>query len=236
MECATPFAANCPSCGAANLPAAKFCSECATPMAGAAPRTTVVPAQGALAAPRATAAAAQAPDATAERRLVSVLFADLVGFMSFSEGRDAEEVRELQSRYCESVSEIIGRYGGTIEKFIGDAVMALWGAPIAHEDDVERAVRAALDLVDAVRGLGPGIEIRAGIITGEAPVTLGAINQGMVAGDMVNTASRLQGVVPPSTVLVGEATLRAARTSTMPIRASWTSSTTCSNRAGTSPS
>ena len=108
------------------------------------------------------------------------------------------------------VSEIIARYGGTVEKFIGDAVMALWGAPIAREDDAERAVRAALDLVDAVRGLGPGIELRVGILTGEATVTLGADNQGMVAGDIVNTASRLQSAAAPSTVLVGEATQRAA--------------------------
>ena len=125
---------------------------------------------------------AQAPAAVAERRLVSVLFADLVGFTTYSEGRDAEEVRELQSRYFSTVSEIIGRYGGTVEKFIGDAVMALWGAPIAHEDDAERAVRAALDLVDTVRGLAPGIEARAGVLTDEAAVTLGATNQGMVVG------------------------------------------------------
>jgi class 3 adenylate cyclase len=198
MECATPFAAVCPNCGAANLPGAKFCSECATPMGGAAPRPTAAPTPAA------------APEAIAERRLVSVLFADLVGFTAFSDGRDAEEIRELQTRYFETVREIIGRYGGTVEKFIGDAVMALWGAPIAREDDAERAVRAALDLVGAVRGLGSGIEIRAGILTGEAAVTIGATNQGMVAGDMVNTASRLQSVAPPSTVLVGEATQRAA--------------------------
>jgi len=198
MECATPFAAACPKCGAANLPAAKFCSECATPLGGSAPRSTAAPAP------------VGAPDAVAERRVVSVLFADLVGFTSFSEGRDAEEVRELQSRYFDTVREIIGRYGGTVEKFIGDAVMALWGAPIAREDDAERAVRAAMELVDAVRGLGPGIEARAGILTGEAAVTLGATDQGMVAGDMVNTASRLQGAAAPSTVLVGEATQRAA--------------------------
>src|SRR4029077_12502099 len=90
------------------------------------------------------------------------------------------------------------------------AVMALWGAPTAYEDDAERAVRAALDLVDGVRGLRPGMEAGAGIRTGEAAVTLGATDQGMVAGDMVNTASRLQSVAPPSTVLVGEATQRAA--------------------------
>ena len=143
MECATPFAAPCPNCGTANLSAAKFCTECATPLGGAA-RATGAPAPAAMGAQAvaATQAPGTAPDASAERRLVSVLFADLVGFTSFSEGRDAEEVRELQSRYFDTVSEIIGRYGGSIEKFIGDAVMALWGAPIAHEDDAERAVRA----------------------------------------------------------------------------------------------
>ena len=83
-------------------------------------------------------------------------------------------------------------YGGTVEKFIGDAVMAVWGAPVAHEDDAERGVRAALELVDAVRSLGPGVQARAGVLTGEAAVTLGARDQGMVAGDLVNTASRLQ--------------------------------------------
>src|SRR5207244_6029836 len=129
---------------------------------------------------------------TAERRLVSVLFADLVGFTTLSESRDSEEVRELLSAYFERSKQLIERYGGTVEKFIGDAVMAVWGTPAAKEDDAERAVRAALDLVDAVRNLGPGIAARAGVLTGEAAVTLGATNQGMVAGDIVNTAARLQ--------------------------------------------
>src|SRR5438046_9755608 len=88
--------------------------------------------------------------------------------------------------------------------------MAVWGAPSAHEDAAERAVRAALELVDAVKGLGPGIAARAGVLTGEAAVTIGATNQGMVAGDLVNTASRLQSAAAPGTVLVGEATERAA--------------------------
>ena len=92
----------------------------------------------------------------AERRLVSVLFADLVGFTPFAEERDAEDVRETLSRYFDLASDVIGRYGGTVEKFIGDAVMAVWGTPTAREDDAERAVRAALELVDAVRALGPG--------------------------------------------------------------------------------
>ena len=146
----------------------------------------------------------------AERRLVSVLFCDLVGFTGLSEDRDPEAVRELLGRYFELCREVIGRYGGTVEKFIGDAVMAVWGAPVAHEDDAERAVRAGLELVDAVRALGPTIMARAGVLTGEAAVTLGAVNQGMVAGDLVNTASRIQGAAATGTVLVGEATMQAA--------------------------
>jgi class 3 adenylate cyclase len=141
---------------------------------------------------------------------VSVLFADLVSFTTLAEGRDAEDTRELLSRYFDLAADVIGRYGGTVEKFIGDAVMAVWGAPTAHEDDAERAVRAALDLVDAVKALGSKVQARAGVLTGEAAVTLGATNQGMVAGDVVNTASRLQSVAAPGTVLVGEATQRAA--------------------------
>ena len=111
-----------------------------------------------------------APPSTpeAERRLVSVLFADLVGFTTLSESRDAEEVRELLSRYFDTARRVIGRYGGTVEKFIGDAVMAVWGAPIAQEDDAERAVRAALDLVSDVAALGveagvPDLRLRAGV-------------------------------------------------------------------------
>ncbi len=197
-ECGTPLASACPSCGAVNKPGAKFCNECGTLLAETA---SAVPA-GALAAP-----ATQTP--VAERRLVTVLFADIVGFTPFAEGRDSEEVREALSRYFDLAAEIVGRYGGTVEKFIGDAVMAVWGAPTAHEDDAERAVRAALELVAAVPALGEGVQARAGVLTGEAAVTLGATNQGMVAGDLVNTAARLQSVAQPGTVVVGGATQRA---------------------------
>ncbi len=195
-DCGTPLNAGCPNCGATNKPGAKFCNECGTVLASSG-------------APLRGAAPATATQSVAERRLITVLFADLVGFTPFAAERDAEDVRDTLSRYFDLCSDIVGRYGGTIEKFIGDAVMAVWGAPTAHEDDAERAVRAALELVDAVTALGPGIQARAGLLTGEAAVTLGATNQGMVAGDLVNTASRLQSVSPAGGVLVGEGTYRA---------------------------
>ncbi len=200
--CAAPLALVCPSCGAANEPDMRFCGECATPLAAGTapvPTTTLRPGPPTLGVGPVT-----------ERRLVTILFADLVGFTTLAEGRDAEDTRELLSRYFDLSREVILRYGGTVEKFIGDAVMAVWGAPTAHEDDAERAVRAGLELVGAVRSLGPTIEARAGVLTGEAAVTLGATDQGIVAGDLVNTASRLQSVALPGTVLVGEATQRAA--------------------------
>jgi class 3 adenylate cyclase/tetratricopeptide (TPR) repeat protein len=180
----------------------KFCGECGTPAAASAGATTTAPAT--------RPATAQVTTPVSERRLVSVLFADLVGFTPFSEERDAEDVRETLTRYFDIARDVIQRHGGTVEKFIGDAVMAVWGTPTAREDDAERAVRTALELLDAIRGLGPGIQARAGVLTGEAAVTLGATDQGMVAGDLVNTAARLQSVAPPNTVLVGESTYRAA--------------------------
>jgi class 3 adenylate cyclase/tetratricopeptide (TPR) repeat protein len=198
VQCGARMGSACASCGSPLKDGVRFCGECGTPVAAEVPRGP--------AADRPP----EPPAPVAERRLVTVLFADLVGFTPFSEERDAEEVRETLSRYFELAKELVGRYGGTVEKFIGDAVMAVWGTPTAHEDDAERAVRAALELVDAVPALGSGIQARAGLLTGEAVVTLGATDQGMVAGDLVNTASRLQSVAPPGSVFVGEATHRAA--------------------------
>ena len=202
-ECGTPLAHLCATCGAANAPAAKFCGECGTALgARSVPAGVDAP----------TAVRPQPP--ASERRLVSVLFADLVGFTALSATRDSEEVRELLTRYFDTCSRLIELYGGTVEKFIGDAVMAVWGTPTATEDDAERAVRAALDLVAAVSALGdevgaPELRARAGVLTGEAAVTLGAEGQGMVAGDLVNTASRVQAVAAPGTVFVGASTRRA---------------------------
>ncbi|HET9539004.1 MAG TPA: adenylate/guanylate cyclase domain-containing protein, partial [Candidatus Limnocylindria bacterium] len=200
IQCGTRLATGCPVCGHANLPSAHFCANCGSEVPAIAQS-----APGAAAAPPIAMA-------VAERRLVSVLFADLVGFTTRSEDRDPEETRELLSRYFEVARRIVEGHGGTIEKFIGDAVMAVWGAPTAHEDDAERAVRSALAIVAGVSSIADGdvpLHARAGVLTGEAAVTVGAEGQGMVAGDMVNTASRLQSVAQPGTVLVGEATYRA---------------------------
>jgi class 3 adenylate cyclase/tetratricopeptide (TPR) repeat protein len=146
-----------------------------------------------------------------ERRTTSVLFGDLVSFTTLSEQRDPEQVRELLSSYFAVARTVVGRYGGTIEKFIGDAVMAVWGVPIAHEDDAERAVRAGMDLVAEVAALGlsvgaPGLAMRVGVVTGSVAVTLGAVNEGMVAGDAVNTAARVQSAAEPGTVWVDSET------------------------------
>ena len=208
-ECGTRLAVTCSACGTPTTPGARFCGECGTPISGAAAGQAGAVGTAATRVP-APIAAGGTPAPIAERRLVTVLFADLVGFTSLAEGRDAEAVRDLLSQYFELASETIRRYGGTVEKFIGDAVMAVWGAPTAHEDDAERAVRAGLELVDVVTTLAPGIRARCGVLTGEAAVTLGAKDQGMVAGDLVNTASRLQSVAPPGAVLVGESTHQAS--------------------------
>ncbi len=190
----------CGSCGSSLLPGAKFCNECGAPQNTQTPtRIPVSPETSAATSP------------VASRRVTSVLFGDLVGFTTLSESRDHEETRELLSRYFEECRQVIERYGGTVEKFIGDAVMAVWGVPTAHEDDAERAVRAGLELVVAVATLGqdvgvPELAMRVGIVTGEVAVTIGAEHQGMVAGDAVNTASRVQSVASPGQVWVDETT------------------------------
>jgi class 3 adenylate cyclase/tetratricopeptide (TPR) repeat protein len=204
-HCGTPVAMACPACGAENPPGHRFCGSCGTSLSDGG---------GATSAPQAVAAPT-GRGRVAERRLVSVLFADLVGFTTLSEHRDPEEVRELLSQYFDRSRNLIERYGGTVEKFIGDAVMAVWGTPVAREDDPERAARAALALTADVSALGeevgmPELRLRAGVLTGNAAVDVGAEGEGMVLGDTVNTASRLQSVAEPGTVLVDDVTRRAS--------------------------
>ena len=202
--CGAPLG-GCPSCGEPVSPGDRFCRACGHQLSDLAPASSVTPSS----APAAGQARA------AERRVCSVLFCDLVGFTPLSESRDPEAVRELLSRYFEVARTVIGRYGGVVEKFIGDAVMAVWGTPVTAEGDAERAVRAALDMVSAIAELGeqaglPGLAARAGVVTGEVAVTLGATGEGMVAGDAVNTAARVQAAAEPGQVLVDGSTRRLA--------------------------
>ncbi len=196
IECGTPLALRCPECATPHLPGQKFCAECGTPLAEGDRAPSAVPDPAARVVP--------------ELRFVSVLFVDLVGFTTLSEGREAEDVRELLGRYFVSARTVVERYGGTIGKFIGDAVMAVWGTPVAHEDDAERAVRAALEIVDAVSAFGeelcaPDLRARAGVVTGRV-ASLENPGEGLVVGDRVNTASRVQSAAQPGTVYVDDVT------------------------------
>jgi class 3 adenylate cyclase len=182
----------CPACGQENPEVARFCLACGTPLEGVA-----VP-------PR------------EERRVVSVIFVDLVGFTGQAEKLDPEDVHAVLGPYHDAVRSQIESFGGVVEKFIGDAVMGVFGAPKAFGDDAERAVRAALAVRDHVAGETgrPALELRIAVNTGEALVALNArpaIGEAMVAGDVVNTAARLQAAAAPNTVLVGEETWRATR-------------------------
>ena len=184
---------NCSACGQVNPEGARFCNACAAPLTP------------------------QQPAAREERKVVTVFFADLVGFTGRAEQLDPEDVRAMLSPYYGRLRSEIERFGGTVEKFIGDAVMAVFGAPVAHEDDPERAVRAGLAVRDAIQDLNeenPALDlhVRIAVNTGEAVVALGARvaeGEGMVAGDVVNTTARLQSAAPVDGILVGETTYRA---------------------------
>ncbi len=221
----------CPSCESNNPEAAQFCASCGSMLARACPHCGAELTSNArfciscgkpVWAPRDSKPASEPADAepvpVAERRRISVLFVDLANFTALAESMDPEEVRSVQSRYFEVARSIVATYAGTIEKFIGDAVMAVWGAPLAHEDDAERAVRAALAIVYAVDRMGGAasgraLRSRAAVTTGEAAVTIGATGQGMVAGDLVNVAARLQSRAPVGGVLVDRTTRDRAATS-----------------------
>ncbi len=185
--------ATCPACGKKNPEGFQFCGFCTSPLTEQA-----------------------APSVQEERKVVTVLFCDLVGFTAASEAADPEDVRARIRPYHALLRHEIELYGGTVEKFIGDAVMAVFGAPTAHEDDVERAVRAGLRILDAIAELNEqdpslSLQVRIGINTGEAIVALGARpdeGEGIVTGDVVNTASRLQGAAPVNGIAVSEQTFR----------------------------
>jgi class 3 adenylate cyclase/tetratricopeptide (TPR) repeat protein len=182
----------CPNCGFENADTANFCSNCGHSLsASVAPRRE-------------------------ERKVVTVVFADLVGSTARAERIDPEDVRAILAPYHDRLRTELERFGGTVEKFIGDAVVGVFGAPVAHEDDPERAVRAALAIQDAIVELNEAdaaleLEVRIGVNTGDALVALGArpeLGEAMVAGDVINTGARLQSAAPPGRILVGETTYR----------------------------
>jgi class 3 adenylate cyclase len=167
---------HCPACASEVPDGTRFCGACGTELGvrcGRCGTPAAVSDQSFCGRCGAPLTAVAAP--VLERRLVSVLFCDLVSFTSFSDDRDPEDVRELLGHYFSVARRVVDRYGGTIEKFIGDAVMAVWGAPVAREDDAERSVRAALELTTGVSALAsrlatPELRIRVGVLTGEAAV------------------------------------------------------------------
>jgi class 3 adenylate cyclase/tetratricopeptide (TPR) repeat protein len=179
----------CPTCGRENPDGARFCNACGGPLE------------------------AEARTLGEERKTVTIVFVDLVGFTAQAEQLDPEDVRSVLSPYHARLRTELERHGGTVEKFIGDAVVAVFGAPSAHEDDPERAVRAAL----AIRNWAleqPALQVRIAVNTGEALVTVDARpaeGEGMVAGDVVNTAARMQSAAPVNGILVGETTYRATQ-------------------------
>jgi class 3 adenylate cyclase/tetratricopeptide (TPR) repeat protein len=182
----------CRSCGEENPERARFCLACGT--------------------------ALELVASGEERKVVSVLFVDLVGFTAGADRADPEDVRATLRPYHARVSREIERFGGTVEKFVGDAVMAVFGAPVAHEDDPERAVRGGLRILDAIGELneqeGLDLAVRAAVATGEAVVQLGAqpgTGEGIATGDVVNTAARLQSEAPTGGLVVNEQTHRATR-------------------------
>jgi predicted ATPase/class 3 adenylate cyclase len=181
----------CPSCGKENPEGFAFCGFCGAELG-------------------------RSSEVLEERKVVSILFCDLVGFTALSERQDPEDVRARLRPYHARLRQEIERYGGTVEKFVGDAIMAAFGAPVAHEDDAERAVRAGLSILDAIAALNEAdpeleLKVRVGINTGEAVVAVGSSperGEGLVTGDVVNTASRIESVAPVNGVAVSEQTYR----------------------------
>jgi class 3 adenylate cyclase/tetratricopeptide (TPR) repeat protein len=205
-NCGTELLRRCPTCSHTNPPGSRFCGNCGTTLPETPRRVAAPP------APPVAPASARGE----ERRLATVLFADIIGFTNLTrELADPEEAREVADRAHTHLAEIVAAYGGTVDKVIGDAIMAVFGPPVAHDDDPERAVRAALDMQEAAAADElAGLRLRVGIDTGEvmyAPVGPGSKREFTVIGDAVNTAARLQSSAPEGGVLVGRETRTATR-------------------------
>jgi class 3 adenylate cyclase/tetratricopeptide (TPR) repeat protein len=194
----------CGNCGEPNPVRAKFCLECGTPLDGAAPPSK----------PDLVDQLPQEADTAGERRVVTVIFADLSGFTAYSEGSDVEDVRAIAQETATQLGDIVERYDGTVDKIIGDCVMAVFGAPNAHEDDPERAVRCAIDMQECVKGNQErfaGLSLSVGLQTGEAMWAPVGSDGWTVLGDTVNTAARLQGAAGKGEIVIGQPTYEAVQ-------------------------
>jgi class 3 adenylate cyclase len=177
----------CPNCGRSAPVAAAFCPSCGSPIAAA-------------------------PEQTEEKKLATVLFADLVGSTALADSQDAERTRALLNRFYDAMSAEIADTGGTVEKFVGDAVMAAFGAPAAQEDHAERALHAALSMHRRLDELFDGaLALRIGVNTGNVVVGQARVGSSFVTGDAVNVAARLEQAATPGEILVGERTVAAVR-------------------------
>ena len=239
MECGNRLL-DCPNCQTVNFPQARFCIECGAALVDEARderRTIPLPEMNALERSTATrypvtsngqhvaahSASASRLSAPGERRVVTIMFADITGSTPLADRLDPEDMRAILASYFNLMAEQIRRHGGTVEKYIGDAVMAVFGAPVAHEDDPDRAIRAALDMQTALNTFNAHrlahdpettrLQMRIGINTGEvaAPGARSSRQDFLITGDAVNVAARLQQVATPDTILVGERTYLAAR-------------------------
>ncbi len=226
LECGRRLVIVCPNCGTANPPVAKFCIECGTPLQPA--KASEAPPQAESAAQgdgnRQTQLLPELLATPEERRVVTVMFADITGSTPLADHLDPEDMRAILTGYFNLMAEQIRKHGGTLEKYIGDAVMAVFGAPVAHEDDPDRAIRAALDMQAALASFNQQrleqdphatrLQMRIGINTGEvaAPANTPYNRQDfLITGDAVNVAARLQSAAAPDTILVGERTYLATR-------------------------
>ncbi|HLA66710.1 MAG TPA: AAA family ATPase, partial [Acidimicrobiia bacterium] len=211
----------CPSCGASAAPDARFCASCGSPLEQRCGSCGTMLPSDARFCPSCGTPTPAAPEVPAletggeERKVVSVIFADLVGFTAAGDGADPEDIRRRLSPYHEAIRQEVERYGGRVEKLMGDGVLAVFGAPVVHEDDAERAVRAGLRIQERIAGMAGGspLSARVAVGTGEVVVAIEGTTmdrEGLV-GDVVNTTSRLQHEAPPGTVLVDEATYGVTR-------------------------
>src|SRR6266516_2075037 len=214
----------CPHCGTVNVPAAKFCIECGTALVPKGESTDPLPElESATPLSRDAASTESKLAAPDERRVVTIMFADIIGSTPLADKLDPEDLRAILAGYFNLMTEQIRRHGGTVEKYIGDAVMAVFGAPIAHEDDPDRAIRAALDMQAALARFNQSrqaqdpeatrLQMRIGINTSDvaAPGAHFRRRDFLITGDAVNVAARLQQVAMPDMILVGERTYLATR-------------------------